>query len=213
MNADTPHALLHVSGITPGTRGDGRRGAWSARFAAGLSLIIDEEGEAKTALLRLLAGEAAPETGAVHWNGRAVSALPAAERLAQVFWRDPRAAWPEVSPTQWAQELAQRYPRWRATDWQAHVLGLGLVEHLNKEMFRLSTGGKRKVLLAAALASGAALTLIDEPEAGLDWASIRHLRQALASAARGGGQLQRVFVVAHCEPMPDVPWAQVLHLP
>ncbi len=185
---------------------------FSARFAPGLALLIDAEGMAKPELLRLLAGEHAPASGTVRWRGRDLAARPAAERATQVFWRDPRAPWPEISPTQWVQELAARCPAWRAADWRAHVQGLDLDEHLHKEMFRLSTGSKRKVLLAAALASGAPLTLIDEPEAALDWPSIRHLREALTDEARRCGGSRRVFVVAHHEPMADVPWAQVLPL-
>jgi energy-coupling factor transporter ATP-binding protein EcfA2 len=100
------------------------------------------------------------------------------------------------------------HPGWRAADWQALVQGLGLDEHRHKEMFRLSTGGKRKVLLAAALASGAPLTLIDEPEAALDGPSIRHLRQALAAEARRCRESGRVIVVANYEAVPDVPWGR-----
>ena len=215
MNPDVPRAPLQASGIFFGAGSDVRRTGWSATFPAGLSLIVDEETEAKMPLLRLLAGEisSGTGTGTVLWHGAAVAALPEAERSAHIFWRDPRAPWPEISPTQWAHGLAARYPTWSAADWQAHVQGLGLVEHLHKEMFRLSTGSKRKVLLAAALASGAPLTLIDEPEAALDRASIRHLRGMLADEARRCGETGRVFVVAHYERMPDVPWAQVLCLP
>ncbi len=49
-------------------------------------------------------------------------------------------------------------------------------------MFQLSTGSRRKVALAALLAAGCPLTLLDEPGAGLDAASLRHLRQALSEA-------------------------------
>jgi len=69
------------------------------------------------------------------------------------------------------------------------------------------------VLLAAALASGAPLTLIDEPEAALDWASIRYLRGALTREAGRSSATGRVIVVANYEPVPDIPWAQVLRLP
>lgn len=185
---------------------------FSATLGPGLALLIDEEGDAKTAVLQLLAGAHPPAAGAVRWCGADVAALPAAERARQIFWRDPRAPWPDVSPEQWARQLAGACPAWRADDWQAHVQGLGLAEHRHKEMFRLSTGGRRKVLLAAALASGAPLTLIDEPEAALDWPSIRYLRAALTDAAHRCAGSGRVIVVANYEPMPDVPWAQVLVL-
>lgn len=207
-----PEAPLQVRSIGLDVPGAAPLCGFSADFVPGLALLIDEEGEAKTPLLRLLAGEQAPGAGTVRWRGRDVAALPAAERAAQVFWRDPRREWPEVSPAQWARESSVRHPAWNEAAWQEHVQGLGLAEHLHKEMFRLSTGSKRKVLLAAALASGAPLTLVDEPEAALDWASIRYLRGALAGAARRSGETGRVFVVAHYEPVPEVPWGQVVRL-
>ncbi len=212
MTDPTFHASLQVRTVRLDAPGAAALQGFSAAFGPGLTLLVDEEGGAKTVLLRVLAGEIAPAAGTVHWHGSDVAALPAAVRAAQVFWRDPRAPWPEISPTQWAQELVARHPAWSVVDWQAHVQGLGLGEHLHKEMFRLSTGGKRKVLLAAALASGAPLTLIDEPEAALDWASIRHLRAVLADQAQRCRANGRVIVVANYEPMPDVPWGQVLRL-
>ena len=68
--------------------------------------------------------------------------------------------------------------------------------------------GKRKVQLAAALASGAPLTLNDEPEAALDWPSIRYLREALAPVAA----TDRVVVVGNYEDIDGVAWRQVIRL-
>ena len=47
-----------------------------------------------------------------------------------------------------------------------------LTPHLEKPLYMLSTGSKRKVWLAAAFASGAAVTLLDQPFAALDKASV-----------------------------------------
>ena len=68
------------------------------------------------------------------------------------------------------------------------------------------------MLLAAALASGAPLTLIDEPEAALDHASIRYLREALGEQARRAGEAGRVWVVANYELIAELPWNQVIRL-
>ena len=57
----------------------------------------------------------------------------------------------------------------------------------------LSTGSRRKALMAAALASGAALTLLDMPFAALDGAASRVLREVLADCA---DHPTRAFVVA-----------------
>jgi ABC-type sulfate/molybdate transport systems ATPase subunit len=50
----------------------------------------------------------------------------------------------------------------------------------------LSTGSKRKVWLAGALAAHATVTLLDEPEAALDVPSRRALRAELARCNQGG---------------------------
>ena len=202
---------LIARGVALGDEGGARLADWSAGFGAGLSLLVDEEGATTAPLLRVLAGEVAPRAGTVRW-GEVDVQVWREQAPGGIFWRDPRAPWPEISPQQWADELAARYATWRADDWQRHVQGLALQEHLRKEMFRLSTGSKRKVLLAAALASGAPLTLIDEPEAALDNASIRYLREALGEEARRAGETRRVWVVANYEPMADVPWGQTIRL-
>lgn len=126
MNPGTPHASLHVTHLGLGADGCARVSGLSAVFPAGLSLIVDEEGDAKTHLLRVLAGEAAADAGTVQWNGTKPSTPVPAPGAQHRFWRDPRTPWPEVSPARWAQDLAARYPRWDAADWQAHAQGLGL---------------------------------------------------------------------------------------
>ena len=65
-------------------------------------------------------------------------------------------------------------------------------------------------VLMSCLASGAQLTLIDEPVAGLDRASIRYLCQALADTAQAP---DRALVVAHYEALDGVPWRAVIELP
>ena len=73
----------------------------------------------------------------------------------------------------------------------------------------LSTGSKRKVWLAAACASGAPLTLLDEPFAALDKTSIRCLLGVLGDAA---AQPQRAWVLADYVAPPGVPLAWQLDL-
>jgi energy-coupling factor transporter ATP-binding protein EcfA2 len=57
----------------------------------------------------------------------------------------------------------------------------------------LSTGTRRKIFLAAAFASGAAVTLLDEPFAALDKASINMMLELLQEAA---SHRSRAWVVA-----------------
>jgi heme exporter protein A len=73
---------------------------------------------------------------------------------------------------------------------------LSLNDHVSKSMYMLSAGSKRKVWLAAAFASGATLTLLDEPFAALDKASINFLMERLE---RFNQNTHRAWVIADYE--------------
>jgi heme exporter protein A len=87
--------------------------------------------------------------------------------------------------------------------------GLSLTPHLDKPLFMLSTGSKRKVWLAAAFAACAPVTLLDEPFAALDKASIGFVMELLADAA---GQPARAWVIAHYEAPGNLPLAAIIDL-
>ena len=180
----------------------------SAQIPPGVGLVCGGDGSGKTTLLRLLAGELEAEQGALVLAGAALASAPEAYR-AQVFWHDPRSdALHQSSARDWWATLPARHSGWQASALAEHVAGLGLEAHVDKPMYQLSSGSQRKVILAAGLASGAALTLIDEPLAGLDRPSIAYLQQALASLAAAPGG--RALLVAHYEDLPGVPWAVVV---
>ena len=65
------------------------------------------------------------------------------------------------------------------------------------------------------MASGAAITLIDAPDAGLDRASIEYLGQALDALADQIAQAERPrwVLVAHHDTLPGVQWDEVVQLP
>ena len=75
--------------------------------------------------------------------------------------------------------------------------------------FTLSTGSRRKVALAAALAAGAALTLLDQPYAALDLPSRRCITRCLLDCA---SQAERIYVMADYEAPEGVPLIQVIDL-
>ena len=67
------------------------------------------------------------------------------------------------------------YPNFDADLLQALIDALSLREHTHKQLFMLSTGSRRKVALAGALASGAKVTLLDQPFVSLDAVSIQEV--------------------------------------
>jgi ABC-type cobalamin/Fe3+-siderophores transport system ATPase subunit len=66
---------------------------------------------------------------------------------------------------------ASRYAGFDQTVLLQLIDGLALEPHLFKQIQMLSSGTRRKVWIAAAFASGAALTLLDDPLAALDKSS------------------------------------------
>ena len=159
----------------------------SMDIGAGVTLLHGDSGSGKTTLLRVIAGDLAAD-GRILLHGRGldddaarrtrdVGVLDAAdERLDALAADDVMAA------------VRERHGALDETAWRRHVDAFGLVPHLAKPMFQLSTGSRRKVALAALLAARCPLTLLDEPGAGLDAASLRPLRQALAEANADPGR-------------------------
>ncbi|MDA8521650.1 ABC transporter ATP-binding protein [Acidovorax sp. NCPPB 4044] len=186
------------------------------RILPGTTLLRGGDGRGKTTLLRLIAGELRPQAGT------------AAAGAGTVFWRDPRrlaAGRPagegadlpgeQQTPAAWWDAQAPRWPRWSDAALAAHVAGFGLGEHAGKRMEQLSTGTRRKVLLAAGFASGAAMLLVDEPVAALDRASVDYLREVLSgmpSAAVADPGHGQAVVVAHYDTLGGLPWGQVVDL-
>ncbi|MBY0454072.1 MAG: ATP-binding cassette domain-containing protein [Burkholderiaceae bacterium] len=183
---------------------------WSARIGSGVTLVLGGDGSGKTTLLRLLAAACRPDQGHLVLAGTALADAPQAYQQ-QLFWQDPRSdALDALSAHAWFDTLPERYRAWSAPALAAHVEGFALTAHLEKPLYQLSAGSKRKVLMAAALACGAALTLIDEPVAGLDRPSVLYLQRALTEASTQPG---RATVVAHYERLDGVPWSDVIELP
>lgn len=156
---------------------------WSADMAAGVTLVCGGDGSGKSTLLRLLAGQLQAEAGELRLQDVTLHDAPDAYR-AQVFFTEPRTElFDALTPVQYFNAQQQRYPAFDAHLRERLVDGLALDEQMNKQLFMLSTGSKRKVFLAAAFASGAALTLLDMPFAALDKASIACVMALLEDAS------------------------------
>lgn len=176
--------VLQVQGLHfafPGERAlfDG----WSATLGAGVHRLDGDSGSGKTTLLRLLAGEL-PCTGQRRLNQLDAEADPAAWRAAVCFVDARDAAFDGFTPADLMAAVRQRHPQLDQAAWQRHLDGFGMAAHGFKTLHMLSTGMRRKAALAAVLASGATLTLLDEPTAGLDAPSVDYLVQGLAATAR-----------------------------
>lgn len=180
-------------------------------------MVRGGDGTGKTTLIRLLAGELAFEAGTLSIHGVDLGSNPAAYRQ-QVFWVDPRStAWDPIAASAYFQSACSQYPDWHPPTLNACIEGLSLAPHLDKPLYMLSTGSKRKVWLAAAFASGAALTLLDSPFAALDKPSIAWVMQLLQQAAQPTALPNalpntRAWVVAHYDALDGIPLVNSIDL-
>ena len=169
---------------------------FSVAIPNGLTYVVGDESSGKTTLLRLFAGDLTPQAGSI-----AVCGVNQAGNLASykqhVFWVDPRTnAHDGISPSEYFDLQRRIYPAFDDVMLATLIEGLSLNDHASKAMYMLSAGSKRKVWLAAAFASGAAVTLLDEPFAALDKASINFLIQQLEISAQ---KSKRAWVIADYE--------------
>lgn len=184
----------------------------SASITSGVTLVRGGDGVGKSSLLQLLAGVLPAQAGTCQINGVSLRDAPEVYRQ-QVFWVDPRTtAHDQITALQYFDGLRQRYcgfPGVGAPQLEELVTGLSLAPHLDKPLYMLSTGSKRKVWLVGAFAAGATVILLDDPFAALDKPSIAFVLRQLSAAA---SHPARACVVAHFDALAGVPVAQVMDL-
>lgn len=149
-------------------------------------LLLGDNGSGKTTLLRLAAGLLPPEAGEVRLPGRP----------SRRWRRGPLS--PEVAlvlqnphhqlrlPTGWEEVL------WGAADAEvaaAEMAALGLQGLETRHPHALSSGQKRRLTLAAALARRPRVLLLDEPTVGQDDGSLALVLRRLKDFVRNGGAL------------------------
>lgn len=209
---DRPVAVLQVDGLCFGYPQRPLFSGLTAGIPGGVCLVLGGDGSGKTSLLRLLAGELAAQAGTLQINGVALAGNARAYRQS-VFWVDHRSTdHDQITALQFFALQRLRYPDFLPADsarLAELVTGLSLSEHLEKPLYMLSTGSKRKVWLAAAFAAGARVTLLDDPFAALDKPSITFVQHFLAGVANDPSH---IWIVAHYELLAGVPLAKLIEL-
>ncbi len=115
-------------------------------WCAGVHWVCGDEGSGKTTLLRLLAGDLPPMSGQVKRPDGGV------------FWLDLKGSEHDTLTVQacW-NALQPRWPQWNEALLQELAQALDMDRHRQKQLYMLSTGSRRKVMLIAALSCGAAV--------------------------------------------------------
>ncbi|MFJ2988192.1 ATP-binding cassette domain-containing protein [Collimonas sp. NPDC087041] len=181
----------------------------SVEIPAGITLVRGGDGRGKSSLLRLMAGDLQAQAGELQINGVSLNEQPELYRR-QVFWVDPRSeAFDQMTAHEYFASLHTAYPDFDDALLPALTEGLSLTPHLDKKLYMLSTGSKRKVWLAAAFAAGATLNLLDDPFASLDKASINFVVKMLNQFGTNPFQ---AWVIALYETPEGIPLAATVEL-
>ena len=160
--------------------------------------LIGPNGGGKTTLLRLLLGLVRPSAGTVRVLGR-----PPAEvrrrigyvpQTSQVDPRVPATVLDVVltgrlGVTPWGFRYGKEHVE-RARETMAEV---GVLEFADRGFGELSGGQRQRVLIARALASDAAILLLDEPMAGIDL----HMEKGILETLRRLNERLPIVLVSH----------------
>jgi len=132
----------------------------------GVTVLLGENGQGKSTLLRLLLGLLKTDAGSLRVLG--LDPLKQARELRQLVGYVPDApdnpAW--MTPRELYRFLAPQYPRWSQE--RAEHLSKAWEIPLERTFKQLSRGQAARALLVAALAQSPRLLLLDECFAGLD---------------------------------------------
>lgn len=210
MKSSNDPGILHIENVSFAYPGQPPLASnWSASIGPGVTQFHGDTGSGKSTLVRILAG-VQPAHGRLTMGGMRFDSDPEAYRR-DVFFVDPTSdRFDQLSVRECTASLRQGGARFSEIVWHRLVKAFGLTLHIDKSMYMLSTGSRRKVWLVAALASMHTLTLLDEPTGGLDAASVRALWDALNEVAAQPG---RSVVVASGERLDGVSLAGCIELP
>ncbi len=163
------------------------RGVTLREEEPGYLVVVGPSGSGKTTLLRGIAGLVEPSGGRVVVAGRDVTLLPPWERGVAMVQQSPGLL-PHLSVLEnvaLAAELRRGLPRGEARRLAEELLGeVGLGGLAGRRPGELSGGQLQRAAIAAALATGARVLLLDEPLSHLDRLTSERLRGLLRRVQR-----------------------------
>ena len=149
--------------------------------------LFGDNGAGKTTLLRVLAGQARPDAGSVHIAGRRMGRTGAAARRLVGFAGHQTMLYNDLTCRENLDFCCKLYgvaDRSRRVDQALEQLHLS--DRANRRVRTLSHGMQKRLSMARAIMHEPAVLLLDEPEAGLDTASLETLSELLRDWAASG---------------------------
>lgn len=183
--------MLSARGLTLA----GRLGGVDLEVGAGERVaVLGPNGAGKSSLLAVLAGLLAPEAGTVAWQGRELARIPFLERGRLLAWLGQESTAEFAFPVR--DVVAQGRFAWGDDGHgvEEALRALDLLHLAERPITQLSGGERRRVFLARALATGAAIHLWDEPASSLD---VRHALEVYRLAQDLAGEGHTLLVSLH----------------
>ncbi|HEX5339840.1 MAG TPA: cytochrome c biogenesis heme-transporting ATPase CcmA [Gammaproteobacteria bacterium] len=160
----------------------------SFQAAAGEALHLHgANGAGKTTLIRILAGLATPEAGAVCWDGRTLAEVGDDYRRALAYLGHANGLKSNLTPLENLSAHVAMMDATPALSIPDALVQLGIGEAAHRPCASLSMGQQRRTALARLLLSNAVLWLLDEPLASLDAEGARLLAELIRAHLQGGG--------------------------
>jgi len=169
--------------------------------AGRLVVITGPNGGGKSTLARLIMGIEKPTSGAIVFNGQDITSLSITERARlgisfalqqpvrfkglQVLDLLRLASGRDITPSDACEYLS--------------AVGLCARDYINREVNASLSGGElKRIEIATVLARGTALSIFDEPEAGIDLWSFQNLIQVFQDM-RSGIRDSSIIIISHQE--------------
>lgn len=182
---------------------------FSANIPCGLTILQGDESTGKSTLLKLIAGSLSPSSGSIEYPAQ-LQHVGSAVSSEQIFVVGDQAEdWEQKTPSAFFEYCRSMYRGMNTQRLNALIDAFGLREHVEKTLFMLSRGSKRKVWLTAAFSAGAPVTLIDDPFIALDVQSVRTLKTLLNESAQW---TDRALITTQHVPDPDLTPTQLIDL-
>jgi len=153
-------------------------------FGSGAYALRGPNGIGKSTLLRVLAGAADADSGAIWIDGVAMDAGSVAARQRLAYAPDECPVYPFMSGRALLDFVAYAKRCAVGTDVHDIVERFGLGRHLDTRCGAMSLGTQKKLMLAAAWIGAPVVLLLDEPSNGLDAAAREVLIALLVDKAR-----------------------------
>lgn len=162
--------------------------------------ILGMNGTGKSTLASVIMGLSgfSPTSGKVIFQGEDITALPVADRAK----RGITLAWQE--PARFEGLTVKEYMELGQRDSLSHgpppgecllMVGLSPDRYLQRAVDATLSGGERKrVELASILSMGPRLSILDEPDSGIDALSLSHILDAVRTLAKNGAS---VLLITH----------------